>query len=136
MLTCWEGPSADLLHQNSLMLLSMTAIELDVFSGNMPTCTSQKYLTFGLNFTKCHIGKKPLGPEQRKGSGFRLQTTGLFSSTFRMGQPGKEHKLFRICFVFCLQSGLSPYLTYGVEYLFETFLLCLWLFLFPFPIIP
>lgn len=44
MLACWEGPSAGLLHHNSLMLLYMTVTELDVFSENMSTCTSQMYI--------------------------------------------------------------------------------------------
>lgn len=58
MVACWEGPSADLFHQNSLMLLYMTVTELDVLSGNMSTCTSQKYITLRLKFMKSHTGKK------------------------------------------------------------------------------
>lgn len=58
MLACWEGPSAGLLHPNSLMLLYMTVIELNVFSGIVPACTSQKYIILGLKLTKSHAGKK------------------------------------------------------------------------------
>lgn len=36
MLACWEGPGAGLFQQNSLMLLYVTVIELNVLSGNVP----------------------------------------------------------------------------------------------------
>lgn len=89
MLACWEGPSADLLHQNSLMLPSMTVIELDVFSGNMPTCTSSQVPYFGAKFYKISYWKKnQLGTRGKKWVRIQAPNYWAFQQYIQTGQHG------------------------------------------------